>query len=63
MEKPNRNKLIQLMTDYRVSIKDVALLINKAEITIRIFRSVSGVDITGNDLELLELKLAAKYDR
>ena len=62
MNKKNRAALIKLMDEYRVSIQIVANILNMEMGSIRVFRSKSGNDITDNNLELLELKLAAKYD-
>ena len=63
MNKKNREALIKLMDEYRVSIQIVANILNMEKGSIRVFRSKSGNDITDNNLELLELKLAAKYDK
>lgn len=62
MTKKNRDALISVMDDYGINIKTVAALISRSNASVRQFRSVSGNDITDNDLELLELKLSAKYD-
>jgi len=56
-----RQRLRVVMETYNVDIPTVAKLINKTTATIRQYRSVSGCNISRNDLELLELKLKAKH--
>lgn len=63
MRKENRKALIQLMEQYRINSNEAAELLGMKVTSIHTFRSTGSRDITSNDLELLEFKLAAKYDR
>jgi hypothetical protein len=53
MDKPNRLKLLQLMEDKELSSKQVELLCNVTNQTVRIWRSRSGRDISDGQLQVL----------
>jgi hypothetical protein len=57
----SHNKLRKLMGKYRVDNEIVASLLKLSPITIKIYRSKAGNNITDKDLELLKYKLAEQY--
>jgi hypothetical protein len=57
----SHNKLRKLMGKYRVDNEIVAKILTLSPITVKIYRSKSGNNITDNDLELLKYKLAENY--
>lgn len=60
--KPNRKALLELMAEYPVDSLMVASLLTVKNGTVQAYRPINGSDITSNNLELLKLKLSAKYD-
>ncbi len=57
---PNRERLKELMAQYDLQPKDVALLLTRSTQTVYEWLCVNDNNINDNNLELLELKLAAR---
>jgi len=57
----NRDKLLELMIYYRVDTHTVASILGLSPVTVRIYKSAGGKNITQNNLQLLKYKLAESY--
>lgn len=57
---PNREKLLQLMADHRLSVAQVAELLGRSAQTVNEWRCINAKNISDNNLELLEFKLTKR---
>lgn len=53
----NREKLINLMTEYKLAAPAVARILNVTPGTVRVWRTVNAKEIPDTKLELLKIKL------
>lgn len=56
----NTQRLKELMSQYKLSIADVAVLLGRSQQTVKEWRCQNAKNISTNNLQLLELKLASR---